>query len=117
MLIATRDARTNGLPKGLRVAEVLAESVPFQSRILGAESRETSRGESAPLVFRDRIRLLNPREFAPPADLVIDSEDLLTVKICGALAPADAHSRHSVLPECAKLRDSWPAVPPAQPTT
>jgi len=114
--IAARDGRANGTPEGFRVAEVPAECVPFQPRILSAEGREARRGEPAPLVFRDRVRLLNPPEFAPAAGLVVDTEDVVAVKIRCPLTPADAFSRNGVLPGCAKLRDDWPAMPLAQPT-
>jgi len=90
--------------------------VPFQPRILSAEGREARRGEPAPLVFRIVYGCSTHPSLPPAAGLVVDTEDVVAVKIRCPLTPADAFSRNGVLPGCAKLRDDWPAMPLAQPT-
>ena len=88
----------NHRPEGLRLAEVSPERMPLQARILGSQGGQARSGNAAPLILRDRVRLLDPSKSALTASLVIDDEHLATVEICRSLTPADALSRHRVLP-------------------
>ena len=86
--VAAVDVCTDGPPEGIRVAEVPAESVPFQPGMLTAQGGERRCGEPAPLVFRIGVRLLDPAKPAATTDLVVDGEQLLAVKISRSLTPA-----------------------------
>lgn len=86
--IAAVDVPTNGQPEGFTIAEMASESMPLQSWILTAQSREGRRGESAPLVVRLGVWLLHPAQSAAAAELVIDGECLLAVQVRRPLTPA-----------------------------
>lgn len=96
--IAARNVGPYGIPECPRGREVSSEGVPLQSRAIRPQRGESRTGKPASLVRRICRGLLNPAAPAPRADLVVDGEDLDTVQMRGALAPADSVGRRRVLP-------------------
>jgi len=110
LLIAAGYARADSNPEGLRVGKMTAESVPAQTGMFGAEGRQPGTGKATSLVVRIGVRLFDPAKSATAADLVVDGEHELAVKVRGALAPTDPLTRDRVLPRGAQDRDDRPAL-------